>query len=119
MPLDARPSISFDRGMKDVTGRDTFTSVDVYSGGTKIGELHVRLRTARGRAREMAEGRRHRTGLPVEDLYGTWMAVEDGERRAGVHAACSCGRSRRSRSRARRPAPIATRFLPTTQPGRA
>ena len=77
VPLDARPSISFDRGMKDITGRDTFTSVDAYGGGVKIGDYTFDYELL-----EVALHKWPKAGgtawTPVEDVYGTWMAVEDG-----------------------------------------
>ena len=78
VPLDARPSISFDRGMKDVTGGDRFTSVDVYSGSTHIGSYQFDYELL-----EVVLEKWPKAGvtdwMPVDDLYGTWMAVEDGQ----------------------------------------
>jgi hypothetical protein len=77
VPLDARPTISFDRGMKDLTGRDTFISVDAYSGGTKVGDYIFDYELL-----EVALDKWSKAGstawTPVDEVYGAWMAVEDG-----------------------------------------
>jgi hypothetical protein len=76
VPLDARPSITFDRAIKDVTPVD-LGSLDVYSGGTKIGD-----HTFDYELRELILEKWPKAGgtawLSVEDLYGAWMATEDG-----------------------------------------
>lgn len=77
VPLDARPSVAFDRGMKDASG-GAFTSVDAYPGPTLIGDhaFDYELLAVTLEKWPKAGGM---AWAPVEDLYGAWMAVEDGE----------------------------------------
>ncbi len=76
VPLDARPSIAFDRGMKDLTGGQ-FASVDAYGGSTRVGdhEFDYELLEVSLEKWPKAGGA---AWIPVEDLYGAWMAVEGG-----------------------------------------
>lgn len=77
VPLDARPSIVFDRSMKDVTLGRAFVSVDAYPGGSEIGSytFDYELQEVTLEKWPKAGG----TGwTAVEDIYGAWMAVEDG-----------------------------------------
>ncbi len=77
VPLDARPSVAFDRGMKDISG-GAFTSIDAYPGPTLIGDhaFDYELLAVTLEKWPKAGGL---AWVPVEDLYGAWMAVEDGE----------------------------------------
>ena len=78
VPLDARPAVVFDRGMKDVTSEDRFASVDVYGGSTEIGDylFDYELQEVLLEKWSKAGGKGWQ---PVEDVYGAWMAVEDGD----------------------------------------
>ncbi len=77
VPLDARPSIVFDRSMKDATGTDNFTSVDAYPGGTQIGDYTFDYELQEVLLEKWSQA--GSTGwTAVEEVYGTWMAIEDG-----------------------------------------
>ena len=77
VPLDARPSVAFDRGMKDETGGELFTSVNAYPGSTRIGDHNFDYELL-----EVVLEKWPKSGAtswtPVEQLYGAWMSVEDG-----------------------------------------
>jgi hypothetical protein len=78
VPLDARPSLVFDRSMKDVTSGNSFISLDVYGGGTPIGDytFDYELQEVLLEKWSKAGGK---SWEAVDELYGTWMAVEDGD----------------------------------------
>jgi hypothetical protein len=77
VPLDARPALAFDRGMKDVTVGRSFTSVNAYPGGAQVGE-HVFDYELTEVVLEKWPKSGGTAWMPVEDVYGAWQAV-DGE----------------------------------------
>jgi hypothetical protein len=87
VPLDARPSVVFDRPMKDDTTGIELNNPDGYDSGYKStdidGHLFDYILT------DVTLDKWSKAGgtrwVPVEDLYGTWIAMEDanGELAAG------------------------------------
>jgi hypothetical protein len=75
VPLDARPSVAFDRSMKDMTEGRRFTSVDAYPGSTRVGD-HLFDYELLDVALDQWSKAGGTVWMPVEDLYGQWMAVE-------------------------------------------
>lgn len=76
VPLDARISIVFDRNMTDLTG-ENFVSVNAASvEGDKIGDytFHYELQDVKLEKWSKAGGT---AWEPVDDIYGSWMAIED------------------------------------------
>ncbi|MEP7310477.1 MAG: hypothetical protein ABJA98_33655 [Acidobacteriota bacterium] len=76
VPLDARPSIVFDRAVRDaLSGADLVGSA--YGGPTRIGEHQFDYELT-----ELTLEKWSKAGdtkwQSVPDLYGSWMAVEDG-----------------------------------------
>ena len=78
VPLDAIPSISFDRSMNDQTQLEDvqLLSPYAYSGPTTIGEytFDYNVKTVRLEKWSKAGGA---AWDPVTDLYAAWLAVED------------------------------------------
>lgn len=78
VPLDARPSIAFDRSVKDLVADVDIASVNVYAGGTVVGQ-----HTFDYEVQEVILEKWSKAGgtqwTAVDDLYGTWMAIEDGD----------------------------------------
>ena len=76
VPLDGRPSLVFDRSVKDVTSGIDLINVAVYPGGTWIGdylfdyEVHEVTLEKWSKAGGVAWEK-------VSGLYGSWLAVED------------------------------------------
>ena len=114
VPLDARPSITFDRAVVDDTTW-SFTPIAQAASPTTIGEYELSYRLKGVTLEKWSKS----AGLGwerVTDLYGVWMAIEDGEGKPSA-SKLQLWTDLLSSSPAGHHAPIVTRFCSQTSVG--